>query len=152
MNRQLLMAVAVCTVLPLYGQDNKEGVTNAFLDLQRKGEFVAAQSQMQVAAKAVDVVKLLDEKPACQYFLFAEDRFHDIVRTDSLPKSWLERTVSERTSLKIQASPGEYLTWQVGVYTPFRDLTDIEIRFSNFSKKGGGSLDGKKPSVLMLVV
>lgn len=144
MNRQLLMVVAVWAVLPLYGQDNKEDVTNAFLDLQRKGEFVSAQSQMQVAAKAVDVVKLLDEKPACQYFLFAEDRFHDIVRTDSLPESWLERTVSERTSLKIQASPGEYLTWQVGVYAPFKDLTNIEIRFSNFREKGGGILDGKK--------
>lgn len=144
MNRLVWMAMAVWAVLPLYGQDKKVEVTNAFLDLQRKGEFVSGQSQMQVAAKAGAVARLLDEKPACEYFLFAEDRFHDIVRTDSLPEKWLERTADERTSLKVQASPGEFLTWQVGVYAPYRELTGMDIRFSDFRKKGGKALDGKK--------
>lgn len=143
MNRYLWLIVIVWVTLPLSGQDNGKEVTNAFLDLQRKGEFVSGQSRMRVAAKQADVLRLLDENPDCHYFLFAEDRFHDIMRTDSLPERWLKRTTVERTSLTIQASPGEFLTWQVGVYAPYSELTSLDIRFSDFKKKGGAGLKGK---------
>lgn len=143
MRTQILFTVILSVGLRLFGQDNKHEVTNAFLDLQRKGDFISEQSQMHVAAKAKDVIKLLDEKPSCNYFLFTEDRFHDIVRTDSLPERWLERSSDERTSLNVQASPGEFITWQVGVYSPYIDLEDIGIFFSDFKKNGGESLDRK---------
>ena len=144
MNRHLLWIVAVWAVLPLFGQEKKDEVTNAFLDLQRKGEFVSGHSQMQIAAGTEAVVRLLSEKPDCGYFLFAEDRFHDIVRTDSLPERWLERRASDRTVLNVQAAPGEFLTWQLGVYAPYQKLDDIKLSFSDFRKKGGKRIEAKE--------
>lgn len=140
-NRNILFLAAVCIALQLFGQDNKYEVTNAFLDLKRKGEFVSGQSVMQIAAKYDEVVRLLDKKPVCNYFLFAEDRFHDIVRTDSLPERWLQRTSGERTLLNIQASPGEFLTWQVGVYAPYMELNNIDVSFSDFRKSSENIID-----------
>lgn len=149
MNRHLLWIVAVWAVLPLFGQEKKDEVTNAFLDLHRKGEFVSGHSQMQIAAGTEAVVRLLNEKPDCGYFLFAEDRFHDIVRTDSLPERWLERRASDRTVLNVQAAPGEFLTWQVGVYAPYQKLDDIKLSFSDFRKKEVDASRQKRHDALM---
>lgn len=114
----------------LFGQEP----TNAFNDLQRKGEFNESVQQMRVAITNSQLSELLKETPSCGYFCFTEDRLNDISRRDSLPTVWLDRSVEDRTSFTGNGSKGEYYSFQIGVYSPSKTLQNPTISFSDLKK------------------
>lgn len=130
----LLTLLAAPFVTTLQAQDN---ITNAFDDLQRKGNVSEQDSEMRQAASTAALEKLLQEQPAAGYFCFTEDRMHDIRMTNAIPARWTERSVESRNQLKGICAPGEFYTWQIGVFTPYRDLNNVSVSFSNLKNEKG---------------
>lgn len=141
MKKFILFGVLIC-LLPsyLFSQDE---ITDAFFDLQVKGSFSDTHSEMKIPASKADIQKLIQEKPRENFFCFTEDRDNDIRLLETLPAKWMKRTPIERVTFKGKSAPGEYYPWQIGVYTPYIDLKNITIEFSDFKTSGGKVISHK---------
>lgn len=131
--KKINLALAVMS-LCAYSASAQEP-TNAFNDLQRKGEFSDSHKEMRVAMTASQMAELLKNTPKCDYFCFTEDRLNDISRTDSLPMAWFARTPQQRLQFKGTASKGEYYSFQIGVYSHAKVLKNAKMTFSPLTGK-----------------
>lgn len=121
----------------MQGQDD---VTNAFDDLKRQGTVNEQDSEMRCIAPSDAVKKLVEENPAAGYFCFTEDRMHDIRMTDAIPLCWVERTPASRTNFTGECLPGEFYTWQVGLFAPYKALEDVSVSFSDWKNEKGNKI------------
>ena len=120
------------------GQDE---VTNAFDDLERQGIVVSEEyCEMRQQASQDALEALIRENPVAGYFCFTEDRMHDIRMTDAIPQRWVERPVALRTKLNGDCRPGEFYTWQVGLFAPYQALSDVSVSFSDWKNEKGGRI------------
>tara|TARA_B100001989_G_C24551197_1_gene474944 strand:- start:2892 stop:5969 length:3078 start_codon:yes stop_codon:yes gene_type:complete len=71
-------------------------------------------------------IKRVDKK----VYLFPEYRNYPIKMTDYLPLRWTKEK-NEVNALSDEVSKGEYYTFQVGLYSPFNEISDIDIMFSD---------------------
>lgn len=134
------LIVAVAPVLsPLHAQEDG-GVTNAFDDLKRTGRVTETDSEMRRKASPEAVARLLQEHPRCGFFCFTEDRANDIRLRDALPAHWMERPADERATFRGTCAPGEFYTWQIGVYAPYTALDGVDVRFSTFKSDDGARI------------
>lgn len=115
----------------------QDDITNAFDDLKRQGTVNEQDSEMRQIAPLDAVQRLLQENPAAGYFCFTEDRLHDIRLTDAIPLRWTNRTADSRTQFKGDALPGEFYTWQIGLYAPYRELNNVSLSFSDLKNEKG---------------
>ena len=118
----------------------QEEVTNAFNDLQRTGIVQEDQSIMRKMASEQQVEALIQKRPDAGFFCFTEDREHDIRLKDQIPLHWIERTEQERSLFKGKALPGEFYTWQIGVYAPYNKLEHISVSFSDLKNERGDKI------------
>ena len=118
----------------------QEEVTNAFNDLQRTGIVQEDQSIMRKVASDQQVEALIQKRPDAGFFCFTEDREHDIRLKDQIPLHWIERTEQERSLFKGKAWPGEFYTWQIGVYAPYNKLEHISVSFSDLKNERGDKI------------
>lgn len=118
----------------MQGQDN---ITNAFDDLNRQGTVNEQDSEMRLVAPSDAVKRLIEEHPASGYFCFTEDRMHDIRMTDAIPLRWVERPADSRTIFTGDCLPGEFYTWQIGLFSPYDELSDISVTFSDLKSDKG---------------
>ena len=123
--------------LHLLGISAQEGVTNAFEDLKRQGVVNERDSEMRHEASPGSVERLLGERPEAGYFCFTEDRAHDIRMTDAIPVRWVERPAERRTRFEGECAPGEFYTWQIGIFAPYQALSDLTVSFSDWENKRG---------------
>lgn len=126
----------LCSLLPFHIWA-QEGVTNAFEDLQRTGVVAEESSVMRDFASPSEVASLLKSLPASGFFCFAEDRMHDIRVYDSIPRRWLQKEMSLRNVVSDNASPGEFFTWQIGVYSPSENIEGVIVVFDDFVNEKG---------------
>lgn len=132
----IILFVLICSLT------QAQEITNAFDDLQRKGVVSEEKSEMRVEASKSDVSKFLQEySEEEEFFCFAEDRMHDIRLTESIPVRWIKRNSELRTRLSTSFAPGEFGTWQVGVYSPFKILKDVRISFCDLINQYGEHID-----------
>ena len=118
----------------------QDDVTNAFDDLKRQGTVNEQDSEMRRTAPSDAVNKLIQENPACGYFCFTEDRMHDIRMTDAIPLRWVERPAALRTTFTGECLPGEFYTWQVGLFAPYEVLSDVSVSFSDWKNEKGNKI------------
>ena len=118
----------------------QEEVTNAFNDLQRTGIVQEDQSIMRKMASEQQVEALIQKRPDAGFFCFTEDREHDIRLKDQIPLHWIERTEQERSLFKGKALPGEFYTWQIGLYAPYNKLEHISVSFSDLKNERGDKI------------
>lgn len=120
--------------VPIYAQ---EKVTNAFDDLKRSGMINEKYSVMREKASSEQMKQLLSQVPASGFFTFTEDRLHDIRMRRDLPKRWLTRNAAERSHFAGKAQPGEFYTWQIGLYAGLDSLENITLKFSDLKNEKG---------------
>ena len=118
----------------------QETITNAFDDLKRTGTVNEQDSEMRQATSDTALQKLLTQKPAAGYFCFAEDRMHDIRLDQIIPARWTERVFDTWLQLKGGCQPGEFYTWQIGVFTPFKELKGVSVSFSDLVNADGNKI------------
>ena len=115
----------------------QDDITNAFDDLKRQGVIAEENSEMRKTPSDEALKILLNENPAAGYFCFTEDRLHDIRLTNAIPERWTEHSVDSRHKFKGDVTPGEFYTWQIGIYAPYKDLNNLSIKFSDLVNEKG---------------
>ena len=118
----------------------QDDVTNAFDDLKRQGTVNEQDSEMRRVASSDAVKKLIQENPEAGYFCFTDDREHDIRMTDAIPVRWVERSADSRTKFQGDCLPGEFYTWQVGVFAPYETVSDLSVTFSDWKNEKGNKI------------
>lgn len=118
----------------------QDAVTNAFEDLQRTGVVKEEASEMRQAASSEQMKALLKEKPASGFFCFTEDRMHDIRLENAIPARWAGRDIQSRNSFRGKTQPGEYYTWQIGIFAPFHAVEGIQIECSDLKNERGDKI------------
>ena len=83
---------------------------------------------------------LLKEKPASGFFCFTEDRMHDIRLENAIPARWVGRDIQSRNSFRGKTQPGEYYTWQIGIFAPFHAVEEIQIECSDLKNERGDKI------------
>lgn len=136
MKQTILLLTLLIAGLATTSQAQEE-ITNAFDDLKRQGTVSEQDSEMRQVASAAALEKLLQEKPAAGYFCFAEDRMHDIRMHDAIPACWAERPAELRKQLKGVCAPGEFYTWQIGIFAPYKELNNVTLSFSDLKNDKG---------------
>jgi hypothetical protein len=107
--------------------------TGLVIDLKVQGTVNESESVMRVVAPQASVDQLLGENPVSRYFCFTEDRMHDIRLDNAIPARWTERSQVSRTHFAGTCAPGEFYTWQIGLYAPFVAVEDVRIIFSDLT-------------------
>ena len=64
------------------------------------------------------------------FFIFPETRENPIIWYDSLHVRWLERTYADKEDYALQAQPGEYFVYQIGVWAIGSNLQNVHVVFS----------------------
>lgn len=132
--------LSIFTLLCICSTATTQEITNAFDDLKRSGSVNEQDSEMRKPASAEALEQLLAEKPEAGYYCFTEDRMHDIRLTDRIPARWLQRPSATRKQLEGACAPGEYYTWQIGVFTPFRQLDNLSVSFTDLVNGKGDKI------------
>ena len=71
------------------------------------------------------------------FFIFPETRENSIKWYDSLHVKWLERTYADKEDYALQAQPGEYFVYQIGVWAIGSNLRDVYVVFSELESRKG---------------
>ena len=142
--KQLLLLTFTLISTIAFGQ-NKDKLTHAIdIDAIREtkltGYIGLEPTIMSKPAKVESVRSLLKRFPDKKYFTFPENRSNSIRLLDSLPEKWTAYTAADLVSFKGQAQPGEYYTFQIGIYADGRPLKDIKVNLSALKNSKGESL------------
>lgn len=141
MQRERIKYLLLCLCLSLPGvMQAQDGVTNAFDDLKRQGTVNEQDSEMRRMASADAVRQLIQDKPQAGFFCFTEDRMHDIRMADAIPVRWAERSAEQRTRFRGDCLPGEFYTWQIGIFAPYETVSDLSVSFSDWKNEKGNRI------------
>ncbi|MCS7224696.1 MAG: DUF6067 family protein [Armatimonadetes bacterium] len=102
--------------------------------LQARTEFDRFDP-MEMAATEEEVADLLKAHPKSTYFLFAEDRRFPIKMFESIPLRWVRSGPSNRFAA--EAQPGEFFVFQIGVWAARKEITDLQLEFSDLKGTDG---------------
>lgn len=83
--------------------------------------------------------KITERLPNAAFLTFPEKRENPITRFDGIPEAWLARSPGERKRMEVSARPGEYFTFQIGVYANRQDLRNLDARW----RVDGGGITAK---------
>lgn len=135
--KNLIKCILTCLFSSFFCVIQAQEITNAFDDLKRQGTMNEQETEMRQIAPKEAVERLLQEKPVAGYFCFTEDRSHDIRLSDAIPLRWAERSIESRMQFTGKCSPGEFYTWQVGLYAPYKELKGVFVSFSDLKNDQG---------------
>ncbi len=141
MSKKIIIILQLLIFCSLHIQSQ---VTDATDDLKRKGQVVSSNSIMIVKASDNEIKQLIQQEPDASYFVFPEDRLHDIRMTNSIPERWTQTTASSRKLFSAEALPSEYFTFQLGVWASKTDLQNVSIRFSDLKNALGEKIPASK--------
>ncbi len=133
--KQLLLVFFLLGGNILFAQDG--AVTNAFDDLARRGEMKMKEEAMFVPATEEEVVSFCKKVPDCGYFCFPENRLYAIQHPSFLPKRWMSFTEQNLSCFQGEVQPGEFYTYQLGIYPVSSDLKDVKLKFSDLKSESG---------------
>ena len=109
------------------------------VEIQSADEF-SAFYPMEVIAAAAETDALLKAHPDSPYFLFPEDRRFPIRMAGDLPQRWIASGPGK--SFNGEAAPGEYFTFQIGIWAARRPIEDLDVKFPDFVQAAVDSRDG----------
>jgi len=116
-------------------------------EIQSVDEF-SSFYPMEVIATAAETNALLRANPNSPYLLFPEDRRLSIRMTGDLPMRWV--TSGPNRVFHGEAAPGEYFTFQIGVWAARGPIDDLAVRFSELKRSGPGS-SASSPALTALI-
>jgi len=97
------------------------------VEIQSADEF-SSFYPMEVIATAAEAAALLKANPDSPYLLFPEDRHLSIRMTGDLPQRWIAS--GPNRVFYGEAAPGEYFTFQIGVWAARGPIEDLAVRFT----------------------
>ncbi|MFC1725999.1 glycoside hydrolase domain-containing protein [candidate division KSB1 bacterium] len=107
------------------------------VEIQSVDEFNSFYPMEVIAAEA-EVNDLISKHTEKSYILFPEDRKHPIRMTDDLPQKWILDGVTN--DFKGEASPGEYYTFQIGLFAHAASINDVDVIFHELIGNNGSTV------------
>ncbi|MEN6536359.1 MAG: glycoside hydrolase domain-containing protein [Bryobacteraceae bacterium] len=95
------------------------------IDIQARSEFDRFDP-MEVAATTAEMRRLADRFPAVPFLVFAEERQRAIRMTRYLPLRWIESGPVK--TLRGEAQRDEFFVFQLGVWAPRQNLSEVKVR------------------------
>jgi hypothetical protein len=86
-------------------------------------------TDMERIATREEVSDLLASHSESQYFVFPEDRSRSIRMNSDIPQRWAQ--IGPETPLQGTAAPGEYYSFQLGVWAARSSLSEVLVTFSD---------------------
>lgn len=86
-----------------------------------------------------DIRQMMLCYPDRSYLVFPEDRTWPIHYTDRLPDRWKDR--EQGTSFHGSARPGEWYTWQIGIYAARVPLRRLKLECGELAEESGQRID-----------
>ncbi|WP_223584709.1 glycoside hydrolase domain-containing protein [Sphingobacterium sp. GVS05A] len=91
---------------------------------------------MEVLATKAEIKSFLNSNAKEDYFVFPERRESPIKMENNLPQLWMTKT-KVPNQLEGNAQKGEYYAFQLGLWSPKRDLQTVQVSFSDFKSSDG---------------
>lgn len=104
---------------------------------------VYAQDQAVRYVATAEAAKKLTSTTDKPFYIFAETREHPLKWNDSLQETWLKKDYT-RSNFELQAQPGEYFVYQVGIWAIKSELKDVKVRFSDLKSANGKTISSGK--------
>jgi hypothetical protein len=95
-------------------------------------------TDMERIASKDEVARLLAEHPGQPYFVFPEERSHPIRMDSDIPQIWAQR--GPGAPFLGMAQPGEYYSFQLGLWAARAALSDVEVSFTDLRGKGASEI------------
>jgi hypothetical protein len=95
---------------------------------------------MEVIATASETAAIIAKNSGSSFLVFPEDRIYSIRMKTDLPQRWIQKGV--QNTFSDTALKGEYLAFQLGVYT-LQDVSNLKITFSNLVSNTGAIIEAK---------
>lgn len=93
---------------------------------------------MEIVATASERKDLLSANKNKEFLLFPEDRKHPIRMDADIPVRWTQRKDNE--PFNATALRNEFFAFQLGIYTPFQELRNVHLIFSDLRDKQGAKI------------
>jgi len=90
-------------------------------------------SPMAAPASSESLARFLETCPEREFLTFPESRDNPIRLFDGIPELWTRRTPGELTRLRGSPRPGEFFTFQIGVYAHWKQLRGLQVTWSTGS-------------------
>ncbi len=91
---------------------------------------------MEVCATNAEVAQMLKKQPSdVPFYTFCEPRERDIRMRRQLPVWWTQQ--GPNSQFTCEARPYEYFPFQVGVWNPAREVTNLTVRFNDLRNVDG---------------
>ncbi len=116
-------------------------------EIQSTDEF-SSFYPMEIIATGAETEALLKANPNSRYLLFPEDRRLSIRMTSDLPQRWAAS--GPNRFFRGEAAPGEYFTFQIGVWAARGPIEDLAVKFTEL--KGSGRAASVGPAPLSAVI
>ena len=100
-------------------------------------------SKMANEATEEDVQSFIESHPGKEYFVFPESRSLPIQMYNAIPEHWCNRNGFELENFAGEARPGEFYTFQLGIYCPSTNINNIRLNYSDLINNEGQVI-GKK--------
>ncbi len=97
---------------------------------------------MEIVATDEEVAALRDRRPDRDYLIFPEPASRPIWMFDDLPVSWTDRGPSD--ALQAEASRGQFLVFQLGVWAARKGLENVDVRFSDLRGPDGATIPAER--------
>ena len=90
---------------------------------------------METVATAKEVDELLSVNAHNDFLVFPEDRKHPIRMDDAIPLRWIQQ--KEPGVFSATVLRNEFFAFQLGIYTPFKELKNVQLVFSDLWRADG---------------
>lgn len=109
----------------------------------QKAKTISIQSQnsfhsfypMEIPVTKTELTTFLQKNSSQDFFLFPEDRSFPIHMTETIPYRWYKRAVN--TTFSGSAYRDECYAWQIGIFSPFKELDNVKLVFSDLKTETG---------------
>jgi hypothetical protein len=99
---------------------------------ERQDQSAAAPSSpMAVPATPESLERFVSQYEQSPFLTIPESRERPIRLFDGIPELWTRRTPAELTSFTASPRPGEYFTFQIGVYAHRKELRGLQVTWSS---------------------
>jgi len=111
--------------LSALGQNEKFIDQNALAETLSSGETGLEKTEMSVYASEQQIAQFIKNNPGKSYYTFPEHRENSIRILDGFTAKWANLTGDELIVYKADVQPGEYFTFQVGVFAWSQKLENL---------------------------
>lgn len=126
MNKTFIVVLLLFPIFSWAQEKNKILIDqHALAETLRSGETGLEKTEMSEYASGQQIDKFVKNNPNKNYFTFPEPRENAIRLLDGMTAKWTSLKKRELTNFEATVQPGEYFTFQIGIFAHSKSLENI---------------------------